>query len=302
MAVSDAAANIIGIATGVAGITGLFNTGLECFDKIENGRHFGRDFSTHDLRLAMLKLRLARWGQAVRLYDDPRLGRVDATEEEIQKARDTLGQIHHLFEQSKEISDRYQHDRTALSGYHTPVSASRPDLVVLKETASSMAKSRQKGTSLRKLATWSIRDKSRYEDLIGKSSSFIDQLESLFPASDRMDGLAAMDVQELIHKSNLGSPEVELLKIIRQIAIKTDSHVEKAAGRVIEAKEGHRFKEVVNKDKANVFNGTFVSDVWNGVEKLPSGPSMTFDYVRSEGEAKVQNGDIFSGTEHPFFR
>lgn len=301
MSVSEAAANILGIATGVAGMTGLFNTGLECFDKIQHGRHFGKDFSAHDLRLAMLKLRLARWGEAVQLYDDPLLGRADATEHEIQKARDILGEIHHLFEQSETISDRYQYGSTAPNGYQTPVYASPLDLDLLKDTASSMAKSRQKGASLVKLATWSIRDKTRYEELIAKSASFIDQLENLFPASDRVTSLAVTDTQELVRKSNLGSREVEILKVIRSIAVNTDSHMEEAAGSEIAAKEGHKFKEVVTKDDAMALNGNFVSEEWKDCKELPSGPPMTFGSIKTSGRGKVHNGDTFSGGRHPFF-
>lgn len=301
MSVSEAAANILGIATGVAGMTGLFNTGLECFDKIQHGRHFGKDFSVHDLKLAMLKLRLARWGEAVQLYHDPWLGRADATEDEIQKARDTLGEIYHLFEQSQKISDRYQHDNAAPSGYHTPVHASRPDLVLLKDTASSMAKNRQKGASLAQLATWSIRDKTRYEDLIAKSASFIEQLESLFPASDRVASLAVMDTKELVHRSKLGSREVELLKTIQEIAHETDYHVETAARREISSKEGHKFKKVVTEKTATALNGNVVLEGWMGCKELPSGPSMTFELVKTSDQAKVHNGDTFSGGRHPFF-
>jgi hypothetical protein len=54
------------------------------------------DFKCHHIkygsfwRLLFARLRLTRWGEPVNIYDDPRLGRPDATAAEIQVAKDIL--------------------------------------------------------------------------------------------------------------------------------------------------------------------------------------------------------------------
>jgi hypothetical protein len=80
---------------------------VDCFGYVQLGRHFGRDFQTDVLALNCARLRLTRWGQAVNIYDDPKLGRQDATPAEIQTAKDTLHHILRLFADTGKISKKY---------------------------------------------------------------------------------------------------------------------------------------------------------------------------------------------------
>jgi hypothetical protein len=60
------------------------------------------------LALNCSRLCLTRWGQAVNIYDDPKLGRQDATLAEIQAAKDTLHHILRLFADTEKISKKYK--------------------------------------------------------------------------------------------------------------------------------------------------------------------------------------------------
>ena len=73
-----------GIVAGAIGLATTFTACIDCFEYIQFGRHFGRDFQTDQLALSCARLRLTRWGESVNIYDDPRLGRPDATATEIQ--------------------------------------------------------------------------------------------------------------------------------------------------------------------------------------------------------------------------
>jgi hypothetical protein len=85
-----------------------FTACIDCFEYIQFGRHFGRDFQTDLLTMSCARLRLTRWGESVNVYNDPRLGKPDATAPEIQLAKDTLLQIVVLFAQTEEISKKYK--------------------------------------------------------------------------------------------------------------------------------------------------------------------------------------------------
>jgi hypothetical protein len=63
----------LGMVAGAIGITSAFSACIDCFDYIQLGRHFGKDYQTSLLTLGLLKLRLSRWGEAVKIYEDPQL-------------------------------------------------------------------------------------------------------------------------------------------------------------------------------------------------------------------------------------
>jgi hypothetical protein len=96
-----------GVAAGAIGIAAEFAACVDCFEYIQFGSHFGRYFQTDQLVLGRTRLCLARWGESVNIYDDPRLGRSDATAKEIQLAKDTLLQILVLFSSTESISTKH---------------------------------------------------------------------------------------------------------------------------------------------------------------------------------------------------
>jgi hypothetical protein len=97
-----------GIVAGAIGIASAFTACVNCFEYVQFGRHFGRDFQTCQLALNYARLCLTRWGESVNIYNDPTLGRRDATTTEIQLAKDTLLQILMLFADTKSISKNYR--------------------------------------------------------------------------------------------------------------------------------------------------------------------------------------------------
>jgi hypothetical protein len=97
-----------GIAAGAIGIATAFTACIDCFEYIQFGHNFGRDFQTDQLALSCARLRLTRWGKSVDIYNDSRLGKPDATASEIQVAKDTLLQILVLFADTEGISKKYK--------------------------------------------------------------------------------------------------------------------------------------------------------------------------------------------------
>ncbi|KAF2005449.1 hypothetical protein P154DRAFT_571175 [Amniculicola lignicola CBS 123094] len=54
-----------GIAAGAVSIAAAFTTCVDCFDYVQHGRHFGRDYQTELISLDCARLRLTHWGEAV---------------------------------------------------------------------------------------------------------------------------------------------------------------------------------------------------------------------------------------------
>ncbi|KAH8585809.1 prion-inhibition and propagation-domain-containing protein [Bisporella sp. PMI_857] len=88
------------------GIASVFIACVDCFEYVQFGPHFGRDFETSKLALNCARLRLTRWGESVNIYDDPKLGRQDTTATEIQLAKDALLKI--LCSSRTPISKKYK--------------------------------------------------------------------------------------------------------------------------------------------------------------------------------------------------
>jgi hypothetical protein len=134
-----------GVVAGATGIASAFTACVDCFEYVQFGRHFGRDFQTSQLALNCARLRPTRWGESVKIYDDPKLGRQDATTTEIQLAKDALLQIIVLFADTESISKKYKLTAKAgedLSAYST--GDMNPKMVVLDNKMKGLAIQRQK--------------------------------------------------------------------------------------------------------------------------------------------------------------
>jgi hypothetical protein len=48
------------------GIAAAFTACVDCFHYVQHSRHFGRDYQTELISLDCARLRLTRWGEAVK--------------------------------------------------------------------------------------------------------------------------------------------------------------------------------------------------------------------------------------------
>lgn len=65
-------AEAAGLVVGVVALAGLFNNTIECFEFIQLGRTFGKDFQKSQLKLDTARLRLSRWGKSLHLDENIR--------------------------------------------------------------------------------------------------------------------------------------------------------------------------------------------------------------------------------------
>ncbi|KAL5324014.1 hypothetical protein ACEPPN_008557 [Leptodophora sp. 'Broadleaf-Isolate-01'] len=135
-------AELFGIVSGAIGIASAFTACVDCFEYVQFGRHFGRDFQTSKLALDCARLRLTRWGESVNIYDDPKLGRQDATAAEIQLAKDAED----------------------LSAYSTGDMDLK--MLVLDNKMRGFAIQRQKKGRFLKLTSWALYYRSTLKDLL----------------------------------------------------------------------------------------------------------------------------------------
>jgi Prion-inhibition and propagation len=269
-----------GIAAGAVGIAAAFTACVDCFGYVQLGRHFGRDFQTDVLALNCTRLRLTRWGQAVNIYDDPKLGRPDATPAEIQAAKDTLHHILQLFADTEKISKKYKlsakpgDDLSTLS-----TDDMDPAVMALSNKMKKLAIRPQKGSSVLKTASWALYHRSELKELIQNITSLIDNIEDLFPAPQSQLGLVKQETAEIQDKQALG--------LVESAAQDVDNLLQAAAK---EALTGHQYLNVVIKGKAQT--GDVFSSDWKGEAR---GASHKYDGVEVDKDGKALIGNQYGG-------
>lgn len=263
-----------GIVSGAVGIAAAFTACVDCFEYVQIGRHFGRDFQTDLLSLSCARLRLTRWGESVNIYHDPNLGKTNATAAETQLAKDALLQIIGLFAKTEEISKKYKSGAKPDDDLSTiSLTEMDPMNVALQRKMKELAVKRQKGASFLKLTTWAIYRKADLRNLIDDITSLIENIERLFPAPKAQIALAQQEVAELGSKDSV--------ELVENSAKSVDSLLESAAKEVL---TGHQYLNVVVDGKAHA--GDAFSGDWKGGAM---GGSHKYDGVQVKGTALLGN-------------
>lgn len=276
-------ADPFGIVAGSVGIAAAFTACVDCFNYVQFGRHFGRDFQTDKLKLDCARLCLTRWGQAVNIYTDDKLGQPNATQDELRNAKQTLFHILALFEDTAKVSKRYKlnsrpgEDLSAFS-----VDNMDPSVMALDNKMKDLAVRRQKGSSLLNTVKWALYDRSELERLVTTVTSLIDNLERLFPAPRSRQ-------VELVKEETDAFPDEASLQLVEQAAQNVDSVLQVAAK---EAITGHRYLNVVIEGKALI--GNSVGDSFHG--KVVAS-SHTYDGVKIAKGATAAIGDKHGGKD-----
>lgn len=273
-------AEAFGIVSGAIGIASAFTACVDCFNYVQLGRHIGRDFNTDFLALKGTQLRLVRWGRAVRIDEDPKLGRPDATTEELQTVYDTLFQILVLFSTSQKISNRYvaskpKHDLKLLTTSELdPTSLTVADWMRI---ASSKAQPANRG--FLKATSWALYHRTELRDLVGDINRLFDTVEKLFSANDAQMTLAIAGIAELKDR--------EAVKLVLDASENTDPVLHKAAEQAL---GGHMYRNV------EVDGTALLADEFaDGWVKGVVGKSHQYDGVRVGVKGEAQLGNKYGG-------
>jgi hypothetical protein len=127
----------VGLGIGVVGLVGLFSACIDCFELVQRGRYYGRDYLLLETKFANQRLRLMSWGRACGIlnadsHDD------NFDDEEIRASIErTLAQLFALLKDGYQLSTRYglrqdQSPQTMLSIGAASISARMPDRFPMK--------------------------------------------------------------------------------------------------------------------------------------------------------------------------
>lgn len=202
-------AEVFGIVSGALSVASLFNNCVDCFEYIQLGRHFGSDFERYQLQLDVSRVRLSRWGAAVRVNQQDRFDEA-SPDPEVALARDILEDIRDMFQNLHQKSSKYR-SRAALEAPAVQAVADPETMSAgarrLHGRLMAIARSRQKTTSLSKKVSWAIYDQRHFGNMVRELAGHINALEKLFPVGPVAKQLAQVEVDEVNEE-----PELEALR------------------------------------------------------------------------------------------
>jgi hypothetical protein len=227
------------LAIGAAALAGLFNNAVDCFEFIQLGRAFGKNFQTSQLKLDNARLRLSRWGKSMDLDQDigdiaSLQGRLEPAAD-VKQAEDLLGQIITLFADAEGVSKKYR-SRTAPQdagslAVHNPRTDLDPVIATLHQKMRTMSIERQNRSSVLQKTQWALYQEKHFRRLIENVTGLVDDLVELFPAAEQTQrDLCDAEV------SNIG--EGEGLSILKEIAAAQDELLDQAIGKASNGKGG----------------------------------------------------------------
>lgn len=242
---------VFGVVTGAISLTSLFSACVDCFEYVELGRTFRRDYRTSILTLTCARLRLTRWGQAVNINNNSRFQdlSLESADEQIKTAKATLEQILVLFRDASNISGNYE-------GVPPSVEIDNNDQVaVLDRTLRSIAHSRRTGPRLLQTTRWALHDKSRLDRLVNSIGSLVDNLEQLFPVEPAI-------LEDLTRQEIASVPKPQLPLLSDAAGESRDKKLQAAAH---EASIGHEFDNIIIRGKGTKgLNGDSFLKGWDG--------------------------------------
>ncbi|KAI8657167.1 hypothetical protein NCS57_01094400 [Fusarium keratoplasticum] len=191
-------AETFGIVTGAIGLAGLFQQCVECFEYIQLGRHFVQDFGRCRLKLDIAKRRLNRWGEAVKIHENPQF--TDTKSEEIQEV---LEEIANLFDTIQRSSKRYERKAPKEELECLSDENLQPVFRGLHARWGKISPPKQRDVSLIKKATWALYDAKYFEKLIGEVTGFVDDLEKIYPAEQAQRRLVQIEIEDISDEESL---------------------------------------------------------------------------------------------------
>ncbi|KAK3294206.1 prion-inhibition and propagation-domain-containing protein [Chaetomium fimeti] len=180
----------VGLAVGIAGLAGLFTTCIECFNIVQQGRYFGRDYWILEAKYANQRLRLQTWGRACGFTDANNRTNLPWNDDVRLAVEATLQRMAGLFQDHRTLYTRYglslaesESGKTSasaiLGAFASKLQARASSLVKAHTDAALPWSSSPRRPALPTAIRWAVDDKRKFADLVQHLKDFNDDLEAL---------------------------------------------------------------------------------------------------------------------------
>ncbi|KAK6378561.1 hypothetical protein LTR64_001950 [Lithohypha guttulata] len=287
------------LGMGIAGLFGLFTTCMQCFEYIQYGRRFGKDYEQSVLKLDVSRLRLQRWAESLELLsNDPKQqvlveARLSKHEKDI--ARTLLGSIAEAFENAETLSKGYEQRQKLINPAASEEEAGLAVIESDEDVSSANTRwksmhlkmkariqSRQKNMGTLRKAKWALYEKKRFDDLVRDVKDLADALIENFPKTILVqDRLAIEEVKEV-------TEDAQDRLLLKSAAEETDVVLQRAVEQAILVQDGQQFSGIKLSGQSKVFLG---NDVAYGVKVKGN----SYSNLVIDGNAVVHAGNVYRG-------
>lgn len=282
-------AEVFGVVASALSVAALFNNCVDCFEFVQLGRHFGRDYERCQLRLDIAKTRLGRWGEAVKINEDPRFHAGSPTDKSVELTQSILEQIMLHFESAQKTSKQYELKTDQQELVLFKDKDMEPVSRALHSRLKDLAHRRQKHTSLVRKTAWALYDGKNLEKMVDQITGFIDELDTVFPVEAVCHKLAAIEINEVEDEASLTT--------LKEAARGIDTALADAATQKIDAIAGKNLaKDIKTEDRARVKIGNvFTEAVLHREILVKDQTTNSVETVVAKGESGVQIGNTYGG-------
>lgn len=228
-----------GLGVGILALAGVFNNAVDCFEYVQLGRDFGKNFQTSMLKLENARLILSRWGQAIGLSGDleevQSLQAASISTEDKRRAEELLGQILSLFKTARRVSMEFESrtnsndSRLILLDEHTYMD---PCGQSVHQKMRGISKRRQNRTSIWKKTKWALYEEKHLKKLIEDIIELVNMLVHMFSAVlQKQQNLCELEISEIgvdgsisVLKDIAASQDKDLEAAILKLSRSTVSH------------------------------------------------------------------------------
>jgi hypothetical protein len=265
---------------------------MTCFDYIDTGRQYGKDYQRFVISMRSLELRMSRWWDVAGLQ----AGTARIPEDAEHHIRDLLGEIHSDLQEARERAQKY----------NNPVMTDDDGSVRLENLAERFqrqANVRQKRTPLGRVIKWALRDQMKCKRVIKNIKNAVEELEGVLPQtapdSQLTHQAAVEDAQQLVQPAEVEEPaEASATSVIEILHDATDN--DPVLQQVLEivakqAESGDEIRNIFTSGKARVALDDFVASDYKGPAPLERKHRRIIQNVTTSGEGKLQVGTIYGG-------
>ncbi|PVI05386.1 hypothetical protein DM02DRAFT_610705 [Periconia macrospinosa] len=278
-------AEVFGIISGAFSVATVFSTCVDCFGYVQVAQDFSGDFQTCQLQLSCARLRLTRWGESIRIFDDPTFS-LETPSAGSRMTNDVLFRILELFEGVMKISKRYSAVRGGRKRLadETENAGSR-----IENKMKDLALGRQKKPGILKRTSWALYDAQHMKSVITDITNLIENLEKI--ALHSRAAQFSILQRELMELEIQSFAQEHALPAIAQASKDVDPGLSGRAQEEVNH-QGHQYSQITAEDTALALFGDSTSEFWDGGT---TGANHIYRGITVKGSARVQCGNIYGG-------
>ena len=227
----------ISLSIGVVALASLFSTCVECFDLLDAGRGFGRDYELFIIQLQLEKTRLLDWGQSVGLLQTEGVQRPVDLDSPICRpvVEQALNGIRLLWTDSDQLTSRYglqeiKSDRLDLTTKPRVGLTANAWFKGSWERFQVKINANQRQTPVIKKVRWALHDHAKFKTLVDNLRNLIDALLAV----TKTPGTAEQR-QQLMSKEIGSIPDTTVLSLLAENSPEIDRDWSEAASEALEA-------------------------------------------------------------------